>query len=99
MTNRKRYTIEGLFRRLPISVSELARRSKISEVTAAGIRDGKTARLHTINKLLATFSELYGETFTIDNVEGLHILVGRYGEKGEKSEGESTGSDDLPLAS
>jgi len=75
----EKYAIGDLFKRSPISVSEIARRSKISEVTAAGIRDGKTARLHTINKLLATFSDLYGVTLTVDNVEGLHILVGRYG--------------------
>lgn len=91
MTNHKPYTIEGLFKRLPISISELARRSKISEVTAAGIRDGKRARIHTINRLLATFSELYGEVFTVDNVDGLHILVGRYGEKGEKPEEDLSG--------
>jgi predicted transcriptional regulator len=77
----KEYAIEDLFKRLPISVSELARRSKISEVTEAAIRDGKTARLHTINKLLNTFSEIYGVSLTIDNVSGLHILIGRYGEK------------------
>ena len=85
MAEREEYTIQELFKRLPISISELARRSKISEVTAAGIRDGKTARLHTINKLLATFSELYGVTLTIDNVKGIHILVGRYGESKESS--------------
>lgn len=78
--NEKIYTSEELFRRLPISLSELARRSKISEVTAAKIRDGKTARLHTINKLLATFSEVYGVTLNIDNVTGFNVLVGRYGD-------------------
>lgn len=76
----KIYTTEELFRRLPISLSELARRSKVSEVTAAKIRDGKTARLHTINKLLATFSEVYGVELTIDNVVGFSILKGRYGD-------------------
>lgn len=75
----KEYTIEDLFKRLPISISELARRSQISEVTAAKIRDGKTARLHTVNRVLATFSDLYGETYTIDNVRGINILKGRYG--------------------
>ena len=91
----KEYTIENLFKRLPISVSELARRSKISEVTAAAIRDGKTARLHTINKMLATFSELYGVTLTIDNVSGLHVLVGRYGEKKQTEENQT--HRDLPI--
>lgn len=78
--NEKIYTSEELFRRSPISLSELARRSKISEVTAAKIRDGKTARLHTINKLLATFSEVYGVTLNIDNVTGFNVLAGRYGD-------------------
>lgn len=76
----KVYTAEELFRRLPISLSELARRSHVSEVTAAKIRDGKTARLHTINKLLATFSEVYGVALTIDNVIGFNVLKGRYGD-------------------
>lgn len=84
MTEKEEYTIEELFRRLPISISELARRSQVSEVTAAKIRNGKTARIHTINRLLATFSELYGVTLTVDNVKGLSILVGRYGEGKEE---------------
>jgi hypothetical protein len=33
--------------------------------------------------MLDTFSELYGVTLTVDNVKGLHILVGRYGESKE----------------
>ena len=78
--NKKTYTAEELFRRLPISLSELARRSKISEVTAAKIRDGKTARPHTVNKMLATLSEVYGVELTIDNVTGFNTLVGRYGD-------------------
>jgi transcriptional regulator with XRE-family HTH domain len=97
MSNREEeYTIEELFKRLPISVSELARRSKISEVTAAAIRNGKTARLHTINKLLATFSELYGVTLTVDNVKGLRILVGRYGERERASEKTEEARQPLP---
>jgi len=79
-----KYTIQELFKRLPISISELGRRSKVSEVTAAKIRDGKRARIHSINRLLATFSELYGIELTVDNVEGLNILKGRYGEGQEE---------------
>lgn len=85
MPEKETYTVEELFKRLPISVSELARRSNVSEVTAAGIRDGKTARLHTINRLLQTFSALYGIDLSIDNVSGFHVLKGRYGEKEESS--------------
>jgi transcriptional regulator with XRE-family HTH domain len=81
MSQKERYTIKELFQRLPISISELGRRSKVSEVTAAKIRDGKRARIHSINRLLAVFSELYGVELTIENVEGLNILVGRYGEE------------------
>jgi len=73
-------TAEELFRRLPISLAELARKSQVSEVTAAKIRDGKVARLHTINKLLIAFSEVYGVPLTIDNVTGFNVLVGRYGD-------------------
>ena len=43
MTEKKEYTIGELFNRLPISISELAKRSRISEVTAASIRDGKNS--------------------------------------------------------
>lgn len=75
------YTRESLFKKLPISISELARRSGISEVTAASIRKGKAARLHSINRLLATFSALYGVTFTVENVKGLCVFTSRYGEK------------------
>ncbi len=78
--NEKVYTVEELYKRLPVSLSELARRSQVSEVTAAKIRDGKTARLHTINKLLATFSAIYDVTLTTDNVIGFNVLVGRYGD-------------------
>ena len=85
MSEQKEYTIQELFKRLPISISELGRRSGVSEVTAAKVRDGKTARLHTINRLLATFSELYGVTLTIDNVKGIHVLAGRYGERNAES--------------
>ncbi len=63
--------------------SEAAGFSSMRSVTAASIRDGKTARIHSINRLLATFSELYGIEFTVDNVKGLSVLKGRYGEKWE----------------
>jgi predicted transcriptional regulator len=78
---KERYSIDELFSRLPISISELARRSKISEVTAASIRDGRQARLHTINRLLSALSELYRIDLSIKNVDGLYIMHGRYGDR------------------
>jgi transcriptional regulator with XRE-family HTH domain len=87
MNSNETHSIQDLFKRSPISISELGRRSKVSEVTAAKIRDGKRARIHSVNRLLATFSELYGITLTVDNVTGLNILQGRYGEREQKTQG------------
>jgi predicted transcriptional regulator len=55
---------------LPISIAELARRSKVNEVTIARIRDGESVALRsTANKMLRAFSEVYGRILTLDNVE------------------------------
>jgi hypothetical protein len=53
-----------------ISIAELSRRSKVNEVTIARIRDGESIALRsTANKLLKVFSEVYGRTLTLDNVD------------------------------
>jgi transcriptional regulator with XRE-family HTH domain len=67
------YTIRGLFDKLGITLAELSRRSGISDVTLASIRDGKSARRSTINTLLDTFSDIYGIELSIDNVSGIII--------------------------
>lgn len=54
-------------------MSELKRRSGISDVTLSSIRNGYSARRSTINKLLRTFSEIYGVKLTIRNVDGIII--------------------------
>ncbi len=54
-------------------MSELKRRSGISDVTLSSIRNGYSARRSTINKLLRTFSEIYGINLTIKNVDGIII--------------------------
>lgn len=81
MSEKSEYTLEELFKKLPISISELARRSGISEVTVSSIRNGNMARQHTLNKLLSALSEVYSVELTVDNVQGLRIMRGRYGEK------------------
>lgn len=68
------YTLQELFDELPIPLAELARQSKINEVTLARIRDGKSTRRDTVNKLLLTFSEIYGRPFSVRNVTGLNVM-------------------------
>ena len=67
------YTLKELFDNLEITLTELSRRSGISDVTLISIRNGKSARRSTINTLLRTFSELYGIKLTLKNVSGISI--------------------------
>lgn len=70
MEEKSRYTLQELFTNLPISIAELARRSNVNEVTIARIRNGESIALRsTANKLLRIFSEVYGKTLTLDNVD------------------------------
>ena len=70
MQEKSNYTLRELFNNLPISLAELSRRSQVNEVTIARIRDGESIALRsTANKLLRVFSEVYGKTFTLDNVD------------------------------
>ena len=70
MQEKNIYTLRELFTNLPISLAELSRRSQVNEVTIARIRDGESIALRsTANKLLRVFSEVYGRTFTLDNVD------------------------------
>jgi predicted transcriptional regulator len=71
------YSIQELFDFLPITISELARKSEINEVTLARIRDGKSTRRSTVNKLLLTMTEIYGRNLNIRNVTGIHSMVNR----------------------
>jgi predicted transcriptional regulator len=70
MEEKSRYTLRDLFNNLPISLAELARRSRVNEVTIARIRDGESVALRsTANRLLPVFSAVYGRTLTLDNVD------------------------------
>jgi predicted transcriptional regulator len=71
------YTIQELFDLLPITIAELARQSGINEVTLARIRDGKSTRRSTVNKLLLTMSNIYGRNLNIRNVTGIHSMVNK----------------------
>lgn len=67
------HTLRDLFDNLEITLTELSRRSGISDVTLISIRNGKSARRSTINTLLRVFSEIYGMKLTLKNVEGIII--------------------------
>lgn len=71
------YSIQDLFYLLPIPLAELARQSKINEVTLARIRDGKSTRRSTINKLLLTMSQIYGRNLNSKNVTGINSMVNK----------------------
>ena len=69
MEEKGHYTLQELFDNLPISIAELARRSKVNEVTIARIRDGESIALRsTANKLLRVFSEVYEKPLNLNNV-------------------------------
>jgi predicted transcriptional regulator len=71
--NKDSYTLRELIENLPLSLREFGKRYNISEVTIARLRDGKPGLRSTINKLLIALSEVYGKTFTMQNVHGIAI--------------------------
>jgi predicted transcriptional regulator len=73
MEQKNIYTLQELFDNLPIPIAELARRSRINEVTLARIRDGKVARRDTANRLVGEFSKVYERTLNLRNVTGIHV--------------------------
>lgn len=83
MPNNTTYTLQDLFEFLPIPLAELARQSAINEVTLARIRDGKSTRRSTVNKLLLTMSKIYEKELTIRNVTGMNLQTNKRLEKKE----------------
>jgi predicted transcriptional regulator len=71
------YSIQDLFYLLPITLAELARQSKINEVTLARIRDGKSTRRSTVNKLLLTMSKIYERNLNSKNVTGINAMANK----------------------
>lgn len=86
MEKKESYDIVELFDFLPITIAELARQSKINEVTLARIRDGKRTRRDTVNKLMKTLSEIYGVNLTIRNVTGINVMHNRRIEEKESKQ-------------
>jgi hypothetical protein len=68
------YTIRELIENLPTSIRKLAEDSGVNEVSIASARD-KTHRVQrkTANRLLNALSEVYGRSFTLENVTGIDL--------------------------
>src|SRR2546423_11124191 len=86
MEQKDMYTIEELYGELSIALTELSKRTGVSDVTLAKIRDGQSARRSTVNSLLHAFSEIYGVKLSTENVKGIIIKdkLARRQEQAEK---------------
>jgi len=82
-TEAKTYTIQELYDDLPISLVELGERARLNEVTVARIRDGKSTRRTSVNRLLLVLSEVYSKPLSLKNVSGINVQINRRLEKKE----------------
>lgn len=73
MLDKPYYTLRELYDDLPCTLVELGDKAGLNEVTVARIRDGKSARRATVNKLLRAMSDIYGRHFSLANVRGINI--------------------------
>ncbi|HLI90035.1 MAG TPA: hypothetical protein VKV37_15200 [Ktedonobacteraceae bacterium] len=62
-----------LIENMPANLSELARLSGVSERSIMRMRDGESVLRGTANKVLRGLSQIYGQTFTLDNVTGINL--------------------------
>ena len=86
MEEKSNYTIQELYDELPITLVELGNRADLNEVTVARIRDGKTTRRTSVNRLLRVLSEVYGKNLSVKNVSGINVQVNRRLEKKEATQ-------------
>jgi hypothetical protein len=94
MDRKPTYTLAELFENLDITLAELGRKSEISEVTVARIRDGKQTRRNTANRLLRTFSTLYNIPLSLNNVTGFKLQNKR--EEGTNDEASPQQDEGIP---
>ena len=62
-----------LLENMPASLAELARTSGVHERSIMRMRDGNRVQRSTANKVLRGLSQLYGQSFTLDNVTDINI--------------------------
>lgn len=76
MQEKSTYTLQELYDNLPCTLIDLGKTAGLNEVTVARIRDGKSARRATVNKLLLAMSKVYGRPLSLANVTGVNIQSG-----------------------
>ncbi len=62
-----------LLENMPANLSELARLADVSERSIMRMRDGDAVLRGTANKILRGLSQIYGQTYTLDNVTGINL--------------------------
>ena len=67
------YDFGKLLENMPANLSELARLADVSERSIMRMRDGESVLRGTANKVLRGLSQIYGQTFTLDNVTGINL--------------------------
>ncbi len=67
------YNFGKLLENMPANLSELARLADVSERSVMRMRDGDSVLRGTANKVLRGLSQIYGQTFTLDNVTGINL--------------------------
>jgi len=73
MKIKESYTLEELCTGLTMPLVKFCQMASITEATLIRLRKGYAGRQHTINLILATFSQIYGIEFSLENVEGLTV--------------------------
>jgi hypothetical protein len=68
------YTIQTLIKNMPATLKELAAKSGVSDRSVMRVRDGEKVARSTANKVLKGLSDLYGKTFTLENVTGIEVV-------------------------
>jgi len=71
MKEKGSYTLEELCNGLSITLTKFCQMAGITEGTLIRLRQGHAGRRNTINSILATFGQVYGLEFSLENVTGL----------------------------
>jgi len=62
-----------LLEQMPATQAELARLTGINERTIIRMKSGEIVLRSTANKVLRGLTQIYGQTFTVDNVTGINV--------------------------